>query len=287
MKFTARLRSFFKALTRRPLLRGGMEAELGFHIESRAEDLVRNGLAPPMPCAGVRMEFGGIEGHKQDMRASLGLRWPDELLADLRFAFRMMAKNRGFTVAAVLTLAIGIGANTAIFTVVNATLIRPLGYPNADRLAMVWESHQSGVGQAKCNVARHFPELAGAQHGLRADVGHLQRLICSVRRSSPEQIPVQLVSPNFFSVLGTNAVMGRVFNPAQEKSGSDDVALLSFDLWQRRFGANPDIVGAKITVDNEPLTVIGVLPQGFRVLHQGKFIWSAQAGTVDPDDLRQ
>ena len=227
MKFTARLRSFFKALTRRPLLEDGMEAELDFHIESRAEDLVRKGLAPDDALRQARMEFGGVEGHKQDMRASLGLRWSDELLADLRFAFRMMAKNRGFTVAAVLTLAIGIGANTAIFTVVNATLIRPLGYPNADRLAMVWEAHQSELGQAKCHVARHFPELAGAQHGLRADVGHLQRLICSVRRlTGADTGPARL--PEFLFCTGHKCgngprVQSRAGKIGQRRCGSAEL----------------------------------------------------------------
>jgi putative ABC transport system permease protein len=263
MKFTARLRSLLKSLTTRPRLEDDMEAELRFHIESRAEDLVRQGTALADALRQARMEFGGVDGHKQDMRASLGLRWWDELRADLRFAFRMMAKNRGFTVAAVLTLALGIGANTAIFTVVNATLIRPLGYPNAGRLAMLWEAHHPQGD--KPNVTSPATFLNWQE---RNTVFEQMSVVFNgssvLSGDSPEQLPVQMVSPNFFSVLGTNAVLGRVFNPAQEKSGADDVALLSFDLWQRRFGADPRVIGSKITLDNQPLIVVGVLPAGFQ-----------------------
>jgi putative ABC transport system permease protein len=263
MKFTARLRSLLKSLTKRPLLEDDMEAELCFHIESRAEDLVRQGLAPADALRQARLEFGGVDGHKQDMRASLGLRWWDEVRADLRFAFRMIGKNRGFTVAAVLTLALGIGANTAIFTVVNATLIRPLGYHNAGRLAMVWEVHHTEGDKPNVTSPATFLNWRD-----RNTVFERMSVIFNgssvLSGGSPEQIPVQFVSPNFFSVLGTNAVLGRVFNPAQEKSGADDAALLSFDLWQRRFAADPNIIGAKITLDNGPLTVVGVLPRGFQ-----------------------
>jgi putative ABC transport system permease protein len=261
MNFAGKLRSWFKSVMQRSQLEHDMDAELRFHIESRAEDLKRSGLAPDDALRQARLEFGGLESHKDEMRTSLGLRWWDELRADLRFALRMMAKNRGFTAAAVLTLAMGIGANTAIFTVVNATLIRPLPYPNANRLVMVWESRR--VDGDKPNTTSPATFMNWQERNTA-----FEKMAVTFNGSSvltggdvPEQLPVQLVSPNFFSLLGTNAALGRVFNPDQEQPGAADVALLSFELWQRRFGANPNILGSKIILDGDPTTIIGVMPR--------------------------
>ena len=164
-----------------------------------------------------------------------------------------------------LTLALGIGANTAIFSVVNATLIRPLPYPNASRLVMVWESRQTEL--EKQNVVSPATFLKWQQHntvfeGMAIcfnDTGIL------TGGGAPEQIAVQDVGPNLFSLLGVNAMMGRVFVPAQDgMPGADQVAVLSSELWQRRYGADPNIIGNKIVVDDKPRTVIGVMPRGFQ-----------------------
>lgn len=261
----ARLRSWLKSVCRRSRLESDMDSELRFHIESRAEELARRGMPAADAQRRARLEFGTIDTWKDGMRTSVGLRWWDELRNDLRFAWRTMARSRGFTAAAVLTLALGIGANTAIFTVVNATLIRPLPYVNADRLVMVWETRH--IDSDKPNVTSPatflnwqernsvFEEMSTVFNGTSILTGG----------DVPEQVPVQMVSANFFAVLGVNAAMGRVFNPAQESApGADQVTLLSFEMWQRRFGGNPAIVGSQIMVDGEPLTVIGVMPRDFQ-----------------------
>ncbi|HVO80977.1 MAG TPA: ABC transporter permease [Terriglobales bacterium] len=195
----------------------------------------------------------------------------ETLLQDIRYGLRMLRKNPGFTTVAVLTLALGVGANTAIFSIVNAVLIRPLPYPNANRLVMVWE-RQAGQAETQ-NVTSPatflnwkeqntvFDQLAACFNGTAILTGG----------DSPEQLTVQDVSPNLFSMFGVNAALGRTLQDSSDGSpSSGDVVVLSFELWQRRFGSDPGIVGRKITLNGQPNTVVGVMPRGFQffVKHQ-------------------
>jgi putative ABC transport system permease protein len=194
------------------------------------------------------------------------------LRQDVLYATRMLSKSLGFTIAAVATLALGIGANTAIFSVVNSVLIRPLPYPNANRLVMVWETHATtGEKQNTTSPATFwnwreqntvFQQLAGLFNNTGILTG-----------GAPEQVAVQVVTPNLFSMLGVNAVLGRTFlSPQDDKDGADQIAVLSFDLWQRRFGSDPSILGTKVMLDGKPRMVVGVMPRGFRFfVKQGSF----------------
>lgn len=193
------------------------------------------------------------------------------VLQDLRYGFRIMRKSSGFTLVASLTLALGIGANTAIFSIVNAVLLRPLPYPSANRLVMVWERPAGGAEQQNVTSPATFlnwteqntvfEELAACFNGTAILTG----------ADSPERLTVQNVSPNLFSMFGVNAALGRTLQDSVDGSpGAGDVAVLSFELWQRRFGADPAIVGGKITLDGHPNTIVGVMPKGFQffVKHQ-------------------
>ncbi|MFB0554789.1 MAG: ABC transporter permease, partial [Phycisphaerae bacterium] len=182
------------------------------------------------------------------------------LWQDIRYGFRMLVRNPGFTVVVILVLALGIGANTAIFSVINAVLLRPLQFEDPDRLVMVWEQNlergwdRSNV--SSLNVADWREQNQVFEH------------LASVRKwqftltggDEPEEIPASLVSTNFFSALGIKPALGRTFFPEEEQPGQNKVVVVSYDFWQRRFGSDPNIIGKSVTLSDMILNIIGVLP---------------------------
>src|SRR5262245_15728875 len=192
-------------------------------------------------------------------------RLEDEMFQDLRFGARMLLKNKGFTVAAALTLALGIGANTAIFSVVYAVLLRPLPFKEPAALVTVWERDpKQGYENNMSTVAtfmdwqeqnESFAEMAGFESN---------RGFALTGEPGAERISGALVSVNLFSTLGVTPLIGRQFTPEEGTTGRNQVAMLGHSLWQRRFGADPQIAGKTITLDGRPYTVVGVMPPGFR-----------------------
>jgi putative ABC transport system permease protein len=189
---------------------------------------------------------------------------------DLRYGIRMLTKSPGFTAVVVLTLALGIGANAAIFTVVNSVLLRPLPYKNPNRLVRITSDMQK-LGQR--DLAVSVPELFDLQKRTTvfAEVAGVLPVNSNLTGGDqPERIETHLDSPNYFEVLGVDAALGRVFGPEDQVAGNATVAVISDGIWKRRFGADPKILGRQIRIDNDAYTVIGVLPPGFR--HPGKSI---------------
>ncbi len=183
----------------------------------------------------------------------------DTLLKDLRYGFRMLLKSPGFTGAAVLALALGIGANTAIFSVVDAVLLRPLPYPEADRLVLLWSGPQ---GQRSPSALPDYREWRDQNHLFEGISGfYYGDFNLSGQSQDPERVQGALTTTNFFSVLGVTPAMGRGFLPEEEQFGRHRVALLSYGLWQRRYAADPGIVGQTITCGGEAHTVVGVMPR--------------------------
>src|SRR5258706_6363063 len=179
---------------------------------------------------------------------------------DLKFAFRQLLKNPGFTAVAVLTLALGIGANTAIFSVVNAILLRPLPYINPKQLVMLYENHSVDASH-KIPVAApmlgEWRRQTTVFEGLAAQAGDSFIL---TGRGQPERLKGTRVSANMFSLLGVQPVLGRDFLPGEETFGNHHVALLSYELWQRRFGGDVNLIGQGINLNSELYTVVGVAP---------------------------
>jgi putative ABC transport system permease protein len=247
--------------------------ELEAYLQTETDDNIARGMSADAARRAAHRKLGNPTLIREEIYRMNSIHFLEILWHDLRFGWRMLAKNPGFTLIAVLTLALGIGANTAIFSVVNATLIRPLPYPNASRLVMVWESRLPD--KDKQNVTSPATFL----HWQRNNTAFEAMSICFndtgilTGSGSPEQIPIQAVSPNLFSLLGVNAIMGRTFVPAQDNAaGTGDVAILSFELWQRRYGSDPNILGAKVFVDDKPRTVVGIMPRGFQFfVKQGSF----------------
>jgi putative ABC transport system permease protein len=239
--------------------------ELEAYLQTETEENLQRGMSPQEARRAAHIKLGNVTNILGDIRQQDSLGLLETLWHDVRYGMRVLVKHRGFALVSLLTLALGIGANTAIFTVVDATLIRPLPFPNANRLVMVWERRMPDGEQQ--NVTSPATFLNWQQDNTVFD-----QMAAIFNDSSilsggdtPEQIATASVSPNFFSLLGVNAAVGRVFVPAQDgNAGSNRVAVLGFDVWQRRFGSSPNILGNQITLDDKPYTVIGILPRDFQ-----------------------
>jgi len=183
------------------------------------------------------------------------------VLQDLRYGARMLLKSPGVTVVAIIALMLGIGANTAIFSVVHSVLLRSFPYQDGERLAIVWENRKSGKGnpQNVINLGNFFDWKD--QNTVFTDMAAFFDFNVNLTGDGqPEEIPGQVATPNLFSLLGVNPIQGRTFAADDGKPGQNQVVVIGYDLWQRRFGGDPAIVGRKITLNNEPNEIIGVLP---------------------------
>jgi putative ABC transport system permease protein len=241
-----------------------METEVRFHIESYAAELVRKGTSQQEAMRQARIEFGGIESHKDAMRASVGVRWWAELGSDLRHGWRLFCKNPAFTAVAVLTLALGVGANTAIFSVVDAVLLRPLPFPEPDRLVRI-AFNEPGLGLRE--VPFSVPELDDLRNrtGVFKDVSTIASASENLTGAGhPERLEFMVTHPNYFSMLGATPQIGRLFGPQDFALGFAPVAVISDGLWRRSYGADPNVIGHTVRLDDDPYTIVGVLPPGFR-----------------------
>src|SRR5690349_21934096 len=186
------------------------------------------------------------------------------LWQDLRYGARMLAKKPGFALVAILTLSLGIGANTAIFSVVNAVLLRPLPFPHPEQLLTLWESNVQKGYEQNPPAAGNYADWRDQNRVFAGMAIYGARKFTLAQEDQPERIAGAAVSASLFDVLGVGAVQGRVFLPEEEQAGREQVALISHRLWQRRFAADPNLVGKIITVDSKTYTVVGVMPEGFQ-----------------------
>jgi len=199
----------------------------------------------------------------------------ETLWQDLRQGARSLVKQPTFTIVAVITLALGVGANTAIFSVVHAVLLRSLPYTDADRLVMVWETRRSNPsGQNVINLGNFFDWKE--QNRVFEDMAAFRGASVNLTSGGePEEIPSQIATTGLFDILGVNPILGRTFAPDEGKPGQPGVVVISFGLWQRRFGGDPRIIGRKLILSGNEATVIGVMPAGFN--------WSVNAGSLTPE----
>jgi predicted permease len=265
-KLTAKLRALF----RRSQIERELNDELLGHIERQIEQNIRLGMNPEEARNAAYKAFGGVEQAKERSRDARGVRWIEELWQDLRFGTRMLVKKPGFTLVVVATLALGIGANTAIFTVINTLMLRSLPVKDAQELrlfSIVGPNVQSGPQSDSFNypLYERFRDqnksFTGILTGNRVGAA---RLMVKEPRPSAESVQHQSVSGNFFSVLGANAVLGRTLaetddNPANTEPAAD----ISYEYWQRRFGLDPNVVGRQVTVNDIAFNIVGVAPPGF------------------------
>ena len=260
-----RLRLLWRALSGRSTLEHDMDEELRFHLESRAVDLARSGLPPAEAARRARMEFGAVEGYKEGCREARGLRPFDELRGDLRYAFRVLRKSPSFALTAVVTLALGIGANTAIFSAVKAVLLNQLPYRDPDRLVKLGEA-DAGEKRAETVGYTTAYDWRRLSHSFESMSLYRDAAGAIVERGEPELVSGLRVNYDFFDTLGIRMQIGRGFLPEEDRPDRRYEVVLAHGLWTRRFGGDPNIVGRVIRLSDSSFTVVGVLPAGFRPL---------------------
>jgi len=241
-----------------------LSAELEANIELHAKDNMRRGMNATEARRQALVRLGGVEAVKEHYRDRRGLPWLENFLQDARFGVRMLRKNPGFTVVAVLTLALGIGANTAIFSVVNAVLLRPLPFHDADRLVGLWQTNTTRPGREGVSPA-NFIDWRDEPGGFEEMVALAYWSFDYTGKGEPEAFTGELVTKDFFHLLGVSALHGRTFLAEEYEPGHEKVVMLSHGLWQRRFGGDPSIVGQTISLRDETYTVVGILRPDFHL----------------------
>jgi predicted permease len=239
------------------------DAEMQEHLDLLEERYLRQGMTPENAAQAARRQLGNTTLLREDRRALQTIPAIEAFWSDLAYALRMLRKNPGFATAAVVTLALGIGANTAIFSVCNAVLLKPLPYSEPGRIVMLWEQPRGGtphtVAPANFVDWREQTDSFNEVAAIRSS----STLILS-GQGEPARLSGAAVSSNFFSLLGVRFALGRDFLPEEDRSGRNHVAILSHRTWQERFGAQPDIAGNHITLNDTSYTVVGVLPPDFQ-----------------------
>ncbi len=254
-------------LVRRRQFDADLEEEMRLHLEMREREQIEKGIAPEEAHYAARRQFGNATLLKEVSREMWGWNSLENLIQDVRYSVRMLAKNPGFTAIAVLTLALGIGANIAVFSVVNAILLRPLPFQDPQQLTWLATNEGKGGLSVQTYTVAAYEEFQ--RHNVSfQDVTSYQTFFNSVQykltgRGDPRQLVAIEVAGNFFQTLGIQPALGRLFSPEECQKGGRPAALLSQAFWRREFASNPAIVGQAITINGQSLTVVGVLPASF------------------------
>ena len=241
-----------------------MDEELRHHLALYTNDLVRSGMDRAEATRRARIEFGHFDPLKEECRQARGWGFLDETVQDLRYAARMFRKSPGFAAIAILTLALGIGANTAIFSVVDAVLLRALPYPDSDQLVLMFNVPEKQPDALSGISYRDFTGYRGHNHVFSEMAGNAFHDLTLTGAGEPSIVNTADVTPELFSVLRAKPLAGRVLLPEDGKPGAAAVAVLSEDLWRSRFSSNPNLVGQSINLDMRSFTVVGILPASFR-----------------------
>jgi len=251
-------------LFRRSQFDRDLEEEMRLHRELREQEQIEAGVAPEEARYAARRRFGNDLVLREESREMWGWNWLEHFVQDIRFGLRMLARNPGFTTVAVLTLALGIGANTAIFSVVNAVLLKPLPYADPDRLAVIWVTEPSAPGGLFPDTGPDFRDWKAMNHSFEGMSAITIAGATLTGSGEPRQLRGLTVSPNTFQLLGAQPQLGRSFAPDEGPTGHNHVVILSYGLWQSAFGGQKNIVGSKVTLDGEGYDVVGVMPKDLR-----------------------
>jgi predicted permease len=279
-RIIAQPRSWLRAAVGRKRLEAEMDAELACHLENLTADLVRAGHSPAEAARRARVALGPMLMHKEEMRASLGLKWWDELRGDLKYGLRILRKSPGFTAIAAGSLALAVGANTAIFSIAKSLLYDRLGVPHAEQLRLLsWHGDGNQAVQGMWGQFDPAPDGGTAATifsypvylQLRAQNRSLQDLFAfkddgmnATVAGQAKRVQAEMVSGNYYASLGVRPQLGRAIQPSDEMEyGAGTVAVISDGLWERAFGRSPAVLGQTITLNQSVMTIVGVNPRGF------------------------
>jgi len=251
-------------MRRRKRMLESLDQDIREHIAMETQDNIERGMSPEEARYAAVRKFGNVTRIKEDTRDVWSVVWLEQSLQDIRFGLRVLRKSPGFAVVAILTLALGIGANTAIFSVVNAVLLQPLPYPNANRLAIIW----SQWGNETRGPASG-PEMIELRNRSRVldEIGGIWATSGTITGTAePEQVRLAFTTANFLPLLADKPQLGRFFAPGEDRGGAAPLMILTDGLWRRQFGANPGIIGQTARLNGNDFTVVGVLPRDFKLL---------------------
>ncbi|MGH9521097.1 MAG: ADOP family duplicated permease [Terriglobales bacterium] len=270
MSWMVRVRTLARAVTRRSTVESEMAEELRFHVEAYASDLERQGVPAAEASRRARIEFGSVESAKEECRSSLGVRMVDELRANVRYALRSLRRSPGFAVVAVLTLALGICANTAIFTLIDSLLFRSAPVRNPEELYQVRiNRHQSDQLQGAFTNAL-WESLRAHQDVFSGMAAWGNTTFDLTRGWAVRPADGIWVSGDFFSTLGVRPAAGRLITAEDDRRGCAAIAVLSYSFWQSHYGGSPAAVGSALVLDSQPFEIVGVAQRGFYGLGVGQ-----------------
>jgi len=249
-------------MRRRKRMLEELDADIRDHIERETQDNIDRGMSPQDARSAAHRKFGNVTLVKEETREVWSFTWLEHLLADIRFGLRMLRKSPGFTAVAMLTLALGIGANTAVFSLVYAVLLQPLPYKNPASLVVLNETTPK-VGTVSVSY-QNFLDWRAQSHSFSqmAAVHQIDFNLAGI--SQPENISGDAVSPEYLSMMGVRPFLGRDFGASEAKAGTAPIVLLGYSLWQSHFGGDPDAIGKTITLNGRAFTIVGVLPADYR-----------------------
>src|SRR5262245_47732442 len=265
------LASRFSALFRRRELGQRIDEEIQFHLQMETEENIRRGMDLPDAQAAARSKVGNITYVTEEVYRMNTLSFLEEIARNVRFSLRMLRRNPAFSLAAVLTLAIGIGANTAVFSVVNTVLLKPLPYPEADRLISVQhtapgaEGLMSASGDLRLSASMFFT-YADQNRSFEAIGAWTAATSTVTGQGEPEEVRTIAVTKGVLEALNVKPAAGRWLSEADQKTGTPRTLMLSNGYWRRRFGGDPTVIGKSLTVGAQPAQIVGVMPAGFGVV---------------------
>jgi putative ABC transport system permease protein len=262
MRWISRMLRRLKQWARRDLVEADVDAEMKAHIDCEIAEYMAAGISRREATRMAYRDFGGVQRYKEEARDVLGLRALDDAGRDLRFAGRLLRRSPGFTVAVVLTFALGIGCTGAIFTLVDGILIRPLPYARPSELVALWERNVPRAVDRNVVSVSMFERWRSETHSF-SDVAAMVPAPHTLGGASPERISAAQVSPSYFRLLGVHPILGRDFTRNDELNGGSNVAVLSHRFWRDRYRAESSIIGQSILMDGVPYTVVGVMPPDF------------------------